>query len=152
MTWRERWMAARKTAHAPDHELPKLPKAPFGSFGRAFSEGERVSRDGDGWTAADWREHFAERVAVAMIDGGQPEPQAREMARESCIVRWLDLHPVTSAPGRCAHCGEPETRGAAIVPYGTGPHAWLHPRCWPAWSDRRRREAERALAAVGIGR
>lgn len=151
MTWRERWLAARKTSHAPDAELPKPPKAPFDTLDSAVSWSERVSRDGDDWTAADWRQHYAERLAVATSAGGAPEPRAREMARESCIVRWLDRHPAASPAGRCAQCGEAETRGAVVVPFGTGPHAWLHPGCWPAWSAGRRAAAERALTALGIG-
>lgn len=99
-------------------------------------------------SAADWRKHFAARLALAKVDGGRSEAEARAMAWESCITRWMDLHPVTSPAGRCAYCGEAEARGAVVVPFGIEPHAWLHPDCWPAWFTQRRAEAEAALAPV----
>jgi hypothetical protein len=34
-----------------------------------------------------------------------------------------------------------------VVPFGVTPgtHAWFHAECWPAWHERRRGEAKRAL-------
>lgn len=96
------------------------------------------------WDAADWREYFDERVAVAMIDGQQPEAEARRIAWQCCVTRWRDLHPVTSKPLQCAHCGRPDEPGN-IIPFGTGPHAWLHSGCWPAWDQAQREAAELAL-------
>jgi hypothetical protein len=86
-----------------------------------------------------------------MIDGGQPEAAARAIALQSCVVRWLDTRPITPDPTRCAHCGSPDQPGN-IVPFGTGPHTWLHSRCWKPWYAARRAEAEAALAAMGIVR
>jgi hypothetical protein len=65
------------------------------------------------------------------------------------IVRWLDQHPNPSPAGRCAYCGQPEWTGAVVVPFGVvpGTHTWLHAECWPAWHERRRGEALRALQA-----
>jgi len=103
------------------------------------------------WAAEDWSEVYEERVAVAAIDGEQEESEARRIAYESCIVRWLDLHSATSDPDRCAGCGKPDRTGQ-IVPFGAEPsgHAWLHPHCWANWHAGRRAEAVAALAAMGI--
>jgi hypothetical protein len=70
-----------------------------------------------------------------------------DVSRENCIVQWLDQHPNPSQAGRCAYCGQPEWTGAMVVPFGVTPgtHAWLHAECWPAWHERRRGEAKRAL-------
>ena len=105
------------------------------------------------WTADDWREYHEERIAVAMIDGEQPEAEARRIAWECCIVRWLDLHPVVSGPDAgCVACGKPDLPGAGLLPFGVEPPgaAWLHSRCWEAWYSGRRAEAASALAAAGI--
>ena len=70
---------------------------------------------------------------------------------EQHIVRWLDEHPEPSEPGRCAYCGEMETRGRPVVPFETAPstHAWLHSGCWRAWRGQRR---FRAVIAIGGGK
>jgi len=70
---------------------------------------------------------------------------------EQHIVRWLDDHPEPSEPGRCAYCGEMETRGRPVVPFETAPstHAWLHSGCWRAWRGQRR---FRAVIAIGGGK
>lgn len=44
------------------------------------------------WTAADWREHFEERVAVAVVDGGVPEAEARRLAWQACVARWCEMY------------------------------------------------------------
>jgi hypothetical protein len=66
---------------------------------------------------------------------------------EQHIVRWLDEHPEPSEPGRCAYCGETETRARPVVPFGT--HTWLHSGCWRAWRGQRR---FRAVMAIGGGK
>jgi hypothetical protein len=53
----------------------------------------------------------------------------------------------SSSGARCAHCGKPDTPGN-IVPFGTGPHAWLHHRCWRPWSAARQAEAVAALEPI----
>jgi hypothetical protein len=70
---------------------------------------------------------------------------------EQHIVRWLDEHPEPSEPGRCAYCGETETRARPVVPFDTAPctHTWLHSGCWRAWRGQRR---FRAVMAVGGGK
>ena len=70
---------------------------------------------------------------------------------EQHIVRWLDEHPEPSEPGRCAYCGETESRARPVVPFGTvlGTHTWLHSGCWRAWRGQRR---FRAVMAVGGGK
>lgn len=47
------------------------------------------------WTASDWREHFEERLAAAMVDGEQPEVEARRLAWQACITLWCEMHPGT---------------------------------------------------------
>jgi hypothetical protein len=70
---------------------------------------------------------------------------------EQHIVRWLDEHPEPSEPGRCAYCGETETRARPVVPFGTvsGTHTWLHSGCWRAWRGQQR---FRAVMAIGGGK
>lgn len=51
---------------------------------------------GRGWAAADWRELFDEHVAIAMIDGEQPEAEARRLAWGACVERWLAMPPRSS--------------------------------------------------------
>lgn len=45
------------------------------------------------WAAADWRELFNERLAVAMVDGEQPEAEARRTAWQDTVTRWCLMHP-----------------------------------------------------------
>jgi hypothetical protein len=99
----------------------------------------------------EWRETFEERFAVAMIDGEQPEPEARRIAFASCLARWLDMHPATSEPDRCAWCGKAETPGN-VVPFSAEPagHVWLHHRCWQPWFAQRQEQAAAALASLGV--
>jgi hypothetical protein len=72
---------------------------------------------------------------------------------ESEIVRWLDLHPAPSPPGRCAWCRESDRSDAVVLPFGTvpGTHTWLHARCWSAWHAARRATAAAAIIAGGGG-
>lgn len=88
-----------------------------------------------------------------MIEGEQPEPEARRIAHEHCVARWLDLHPLISAADRCVWCDKADRPGN-IVPFGAEPpgHAWLHPRCWADWHADRRDEAVEALAGFGIAK
>jgi len=67
---------------------------------------------------------------------------------EQNIVRWLDEHPEPSEPGRCAYCGETESRARPVVPFGTA-HTWLHSGCWRPWRAQRR---FRAVMVVGGGK
>jgi hypothetical protein len=76
---------------------------------------------------------------------------APSLTFEQHIVRWLDEHPERSEPGRCAYCGETETRARPVVPFDTAPstHTWLHSSCRRAWRGQRR---FRAVMAVGGGK
>jgi hypothetical protein len=100
--------------------------------------------------AEDWLALFHERAAVLEFDGHLPRSEAEVRALEDCLVHWLNQHPASSPAGRGAWFGQPEVAGAAVVPFGTGPHIWLHPRCWPAWHRRRRADALAALRSIGI--
>jgi hypothetical protein len=54
----------------------------------------------DGWSAEDWQLFFEERAAVAEYDGGLLRVEAEAQAFECCVVKWLDLNPSPSGPGR----------------------------------------------------
>ncbi len=102
-------------------------------------------------TASDWREYFEERVAIATIEGEQIEPEARRIAFECCIVRWLDLHPPACSANRCQWCGSTD-RPENIIPLcsGAAGYTWLHSRCWQSWNSNRRAEAVVVLQTTGI--
>jgi hypothetical protein len=87
----------------------------------------------------------ASAEALTQVD---PTPS---LTFEQHIVRWLDEHPEPSEPGRCAYCGETETRARPVVSFGAEPgmHTWLHSGCWRAWRGQRR---FRAVMAVGGGK
>jgi hypothetical protein len=108
----------------------------------------------DGWSAEDWRSFFDERAEITEFDGGLSRAQAEAQALACCLVEWLNRNPTPSAPGRCAWCGQAESRDAVVLPYGTQPgtQIWLHAECWPAWQEVRRSQAREALAQMGIGR
>jgi hypothetical protein len=108
----------------------------------------------DGWSAEDWQAFFDERAGITEFDGRLSRAEAEALALTCCIVEWLNQNPTPSAPGRCAWCGQAESRDAVVLPYGTEPgtHIWLHPECWSAWQDMRRSQAKEALARMGIGR
>jgi hypothetical protein len=105
------------------------------------------------WSADDWRLYFEERAAVGEFDGGLPRADAETQAFECCVVEWLNRNPAPSAAGRCSWCGQPESHGAVVVPYGMRPgtHAWLHTECWPTWQEFRRSQARETLTRIGIG-
>ncbi len=48
------------------------------------------------WSAADWRELFDERLAVALIDGEMFEIEARRQAWWDTVTRWQEMHPGTT--------------------------------------------------------
>ena len=106
----------------------------------------------DGWSAEDWQLFFEERAAVAEYDGGLLRVEAEAQAFECCVVKWLDLNPSPSGPGRCAWCGRSESH-APVVPFGTEPgtHIWLHAQCWAEWQKMRRSQAREVLNRMGIG-
>ncbi len=93
---------------------------------------------------------FEERAAFLEFDGELSREEAEARAFEWCIVEWLEHHPVTSTPGRCAWCGEQEGVDAVIVPFGTDTngHTWLHHACWKPWHQRQRERAIKELRKV----
>jgi hypothetical protein len=103
------------------------------------------------WDATDYKALFDERTAILQFEGRMIRSEAEARAVEHCVTEWLNRHPSSSPAGHCVWCGNPEPTGAAVVPFGVGErHAWLHPRCWPAWYRRRRADALAALRAFGI--
>ncbi len=79
-----------------------------------------------------------------------PGERAEAVAYQRRLVEWLDDNPASSAPDRCAECCGVDAPGAALVPFGVGPHVWLHTDCWPVWRDKRVEQARVALAGQGI--
>ena len=75
-----------------------------------------------------------------------PAETAQVNAHKSRVVDWLNANPASSPPESCALCTGPETWGNTLLPFGVGPHAWLHSNCWPSWRDGRIAEAEAAAA------
>ena len=104
------------------------------------------------WTAADWRKHFDERVAIAEINGGLSRQRAEARVYEGCVTEWINQHPELSDPGLCAWCGRQDQSGHTVVPFGADGrgHTWLHPECWAQWYQDRRERAQAALSAMGI--
>jgi hypothetical protein len=82
--------------------------------------------------------------------GNSLPDEGKHRTFESCVVKWLNRHPASSTPGRCAWCGNRETSSAVVLPFGTelGTHAWLHSECWPDWYTARRANAIAALRAT----
>jgi len=104
------------------------------------------------WSPERWRSFFDERRRMAATSGGQPRVQAETMALGRCVVEWLNQHQAPSAPGRCAWCGNAESPGAVVLPFGTEPgtHTWLHADCWSGWHRARKADAIASLGAMGI--
>jgi hypothetical protein len=130
------------------------PAVVLGELSQHKTEIVAVLRPGrDGWSAEDWRSFFEERAAIIEFDGGLSSTEAEAQALACCIVEWLDRNPIPSAPGRCAWCGQAESRNAVVLPYGTEPgtHIWLHAECWSAWQEVRRSQATEALMRMGVG-
>jgi hypothetical protein len=111
---------------------------PLSVTGVALLHTERGSGSGE-----DWR---------AFFDGGLPREQAEARAFMCCVAEWLNSNPVRSSPYSCLRCGEAEPGYDPLLPFGTETtgHAWLHSRCWSAWSAARHAEAVAALEAMGI--
>jgi hypothetical protein len=133
---------ALKAASAP-------PAAVLDALSRHKAEIVMLLRPGrDGWSAEDWRARFDERAGfLERLLRVQVEVQAFEC----CISEWLNRNPSSSPAGSCAWCGKAETPSATVVPFGASDdHAWLHPECWGAWHQSRRREAAMALRTMGI--
>jgi hypothetical protein len=107
-------------------------------------------RESDARESEDWGTYFDERAGIAEFYGGVSRAEAEGMAFESCIVRWLGVHPDRSPPERCAYCGGGDRRENLLLPFGCEPtgHAWLHSGCWRPWYQRRREEATRQLGKI----
>ena len=73
-------------------------------------------------------------------------------AYEHVLTEWLNRHFATyGPPDRCAHCSGSELHsGDPLLPFGVGPHAWVHGRCWGAWRAARRANAMEALVGYGL--
>lgn len=103
------------------------------------------------WVAEDWQAFFDERAGVLEYDCGLRRPAAEAEAFQDCVVAWLNHYPAASPSGRCSWCGHPDSRDVVVLPYGTGPHIWLHGKCWSSWRTERQAKAAEALASMGVG-
>jgi hypothetical protein len=110
-----------------------------------------LSPANDGWSGEDWLALYYKRAGIAEFDG-LPRDQAEVRAFARCAAEWLNRNAVSSQPGRCLGCGEPEHTYDPLLPFGTEPTgpAWLHSRCWSAWYANRKAEAIAALSSIGI--
>ena len=136
MTYLER-LKQLKTYQGP---TDKTDRSTF--FGFVSSPQAHIERP----IALDWR---------AFVTRGLPPPahpgeRAEAIAYERRLVEWLNANPASSMPDKCAECGESETPGNVLKPYGTTTSVWLHSGCWPVWRDKRVEKARDALAAQGI--
>jgi hypothetical protein len=103
-------------------------------------------------TAGEWSRIFEGHVATVMRVRRLPRPEAERAAYDIVVVEFLNAtHPDTD-PNRCAWCGRAETPGGVLLPFGVGPHAWMHSDCWESWRAQRRAKAEEDLARLGIVR
>ena len=104
------------------------------------------------WCGEDWRAFFDERAAIAEFDGGLPRQQAEARAFTCCVAEWLNRNSVRPSPESCLLCGTAGQTHDPMLPFGTERtgHAWLHSRCWSAWSADRNAEAVAALEEMGI--
>ena len=106
----------------------------------------------DGWSAEEWQAHFDARAGMAEFDRGLLRSEAKARAFECCVAEWLNRNFERSPPGRCVACGGDDDANDMLLPHGVEPHghAWLHSRCWSAWSAQRKAEAVAALNAMGV--
>jgi hypothetical protein len=111
-----------------------------------------AERLGVSWSAEDWRAYFDERAGIAEFGAGLARDAAEARAFESCVCEWLNRNSASSSAGRCVWCGEADSAGATILPFGleASGRTWLHDGCWPDWNRDRREQAVAALAAIGI--
>ncbi|SDF12631.1 hypothetical protein [Thalassobaculum litoreum] len=132
-----------------DHEPPA---AVLEAIRRHKSEILALLAANDKWTAGDWQALFAERARSAQARGRHSTEEAGACAYECCVVEWLNRHPASSDPDRCAWCGKPDRESVAVVPFGAEGygHTWLHPECWHDWHRGRRQRAQAFLAIMGV--
>ena len=88
-------------------------------------------------------------------DGGFPRPEADRRAFHHALVEWCNRHPPEVDPNLCAGCGRAvNTAGNDWRPLGDG--ATVHYggryglRCFEAHGAKRREDACKALATLGL--
>jgi hypothetical protein len=64
----------------------------------------------------------------------RPDKNEATPATAALSAPW----PGPTSSSRCAHCGEPETRGNVLLPIGVRNHVWIHDLCIEAWRASRR--------------
>ena len=108
------------------------------------------------WGENDFRAFYEERAAILEYDGELDRLEAERQALEATIIHWMNLSPPPVLDDdHCAQCGNPVGRiGTDSVPFLTGGdgHIWLHHGCHAVWMACRRREATKAINAMGIAR
>ncbi len=105
------------------------------------------------WSIDEWHDYFAERAAISEFDHGLTRIDAEKNAFNHCVHEWLQQKPISSAPGTCHQCLQPN---GVIQPYFLGgdahtpSHVWLHPNCANQWHEARRVSAIASLEALGL--
>ena len=114
-----------------------------------------LARVGDAWGADEWRDWITERGAILEHDAGLSRSEADRRAYQHAIIEWQNRNPPLVDSRVCAGCGLAMIEAAtdwrpladgATVHYG-GAHGL---RCWQAHGERRRADAEAALAALRV--
>ena len=102
--------------------------------------------------ARDWQHAFDERAGISEYCGGSPRHEAELYALECCAEEWVRCNPIESEPGRCLFCGGSDQDHDPVRPYGSATTAsvFVHPRCWPAYVQKRKVEGVMALISMGI--
>jgi hypothetical protein len=102
-------------------------------------------------TAVEWRLRLESKVGTAMRMSGMDPIAARKEAFRGLVIDYLnETFPRNCDPNRCEHCRQAETSDSLLIPFGVGPHAWLHRSCAEPWRESRREAAIAALAALKI--
>jgi hypothetical protein len=107
--------------------------------------------DWAGLSGMDWAAIYSQRLRERLKCGAAREMAVVE-AFQHVLTDWLNGHLQASSPIRCAHRGRPEDASYAgvLLPFGIGPHAWVHSCCWEAWRAGRLAKAIEALAGYGL--
>ena len=70
---------------------------------------------------ADLIATLAHQEASEQDSSGTSRCQFRCQTVDAFVLEWLNQHLAPSPSGRCAWCGELESRGAVVLPFGTDP-------------------------------
>lgn len=102
------------------------------------------------WDGADWLDRFNERAAIAEYDAKMTREKAELAAHLYCRVEWYERNPPPDpGPDRCCHC-HGEIDGDCRTVSTDRWRRVLHTGCDRDFGIERKRQAETAMAEVGI--